>query len=73
MSQTSIVEHDIKPYFDLEAFMHMSRETRLGGATLERLAELWEAWLPKLAVREIDTGKIHSGRLAAGRGGRHGG
>ena len=59
MSQTSIVEHDIKPYFDLEAFMHMSRETRLGGATLERLAELWEAWLPKLAVREIDTGKIH--------------
>ncbi|MBQ3060321.1 MAG: hypothetical protein IJD16_08430 [Desulfovibrio sp.] len=58
MSQTSIVEHDIRPYFDLEAFMQMSHETRLGGATLERLVGFWEEWLSALKVREITAGKI---------------
>ncbi|MDO5484641.1 MAG: hypothetical protein Q4F27_06990 [Desulfovibrionaceae bacterium] len=58
MSQTSIARHDIRPYFDMEAFMQMSRETRLGGATLERLVALWGDWLPVLNVCEISTGKI---------------
>ncbi|MGE9986508.1 hypothetical protein [Desulfovibrio sp. SGI.169] len=58
MSETSIVEHQIKPYFDMEAFMNLSRETRLGGATLERLVNLWGQWLPELKVCEVGTGKI---------------
>ena len=41
MSETSIAERQIQPYFDMEAFMNMSRETRLGGAVLERLVKLW--------------------------------
>ena len=58
MSQTSIAEHHIRPYFDMEAFMVMSRETRLGGAALERLVELWGQWLEQLKVREVKAGKI---------------
>lgn len=53
-----IRQHDIKPWFDMEAFMAMSHETRLGGAVAERLAKLWEQWLPLLRVCEIHAGKI---------------
>ena len=48
----------MQPYFDLEAFMSMSKETRLGGAILERLVGLWGEWLPQLNVCEIAAGKI---------------
>ena len=41
-----IRQHEMQPYFDLEAFMSMSKETRLGGAVLERLVGLWGEWLP---------------------------
>lgn len=58
MSETRIVRHDIVPYFDMEGFMVMSQESRLGGATLERLVTLWGAWLPLLEVREIAAGAI---------------
>lgn len=58
MSETSITERRIQPYFDMEAFMNMSRETRLGGAVLERLVKLWGEWLPELKVYEVGTGKI---------------
>lgn len=58
MSEASIIEHQIRPYFEMEGFMAMSRETRLGGAVLERLVELWGQWLPELKVRQVDTGKI---------------
>lgn len=51
-------QHEIRPYFDLEAFMSMSQETRLGGAVLERLVELWGQWLPRLQACEITAGKI---------------
>ena len=58
MSETSIAERQIQPYFDMEAFMNMSRETRLGGAVLERLVKLWGEWLPELKAYEVGTGKI---------------
>lgn len=48
---------DIVPEFDIEAFMGMSQEKRLGGAVLERLYKLWGQWLPQLSVRVIDAGK----------------
>ena len=45
---THSAEHmEIHPYFDLEMLMMMSRETRLGGAAIERLMGLWEQWLPE--------------------------
>ena len=53
-----IRQHEMQPYFDLEAFMSMSKETRLGGAVLERLVGLWGEWLPQLNVSEIVAGKI---------------
>ena len=58
MSETSIAERQIQPYFDMEAFMNMSRETRLGGAVLERLVKLRGEWLPELKAYEVGTGKI---------------
>jgi len=58
VSETSIAERQIQPYFDMEAFMNMSRETRLGGAVLERLVKLWGEWLPELKAYEVGTGKI---------------
>lgn len=58
MSQTKTVRQDIKPYFDLEAFMQMSRETRVGGATLERLMAFWEKWMALLNVYTISTENI---------------
>ncbi len=51
-------EHEIRPYFNMEGFMEMSHETRLGGAVLERLVSLWGEWLPTLRVCEIAAGKI---------------
>lgn len=58
MSETQFNQLETSPYFDMEAFMILSHETRLGGATLERLAGFWEKWRPQLQVREIRTGKI---------------
>lgn len=46
------------PYFDIELLMRVSQETRIGGDVMMRLAKRWEAWLPELNVRRIDTGKI---------------
>ncbi len=54
----TVRQHDIRPYFNMEAFMEMSHETRLGGAILERLVSLWGQWLPELRVYEIVAGKI---------------
>lgn len=58
MSEAHCKEHDIRPYFDMEGFMRMSQETRLGGAVLERLAGLWGEWLPLLKTCEVTAGKI---------------
>lgn len=54
----STEELEVTPYFDLELVMNISQEKRIGGAALERLAKLWEAWTPHLHARVIDTGKI---------------
>ncbi|GFH63309.1 MAG: conserved hypothetical protein [Candidatus Desulfovibrio kirbyi] len=51
--QTVRIKRPVTPCFDMEAFMTMSRETRLGGAVAERIATLWEQWLPLLNVYEI--------------------
>lgn len=58
MSTQNIESVNVTPYFDVELIMGISQEKRLGGAALERLATLWERWLPELSVRIIDTGKV---------------
>ena len=59
MSETIVTEHnEMHPGFDLEGFMEMCHETRIGGATLETLATLWEEWDRKFRIAEINTGKI---------------
>ncbi len=57
MSYT-VEKQTVTPYFSLEDFMVMSQEKRLGGAALERLAKLWEAWMADLNVYVLATGKI---------------
>ena len=58
VGETRITRQEVVPYFDMEGFMVMSQESRLGGATLERLIKLWGEWLPRLEVREIAAGAI---------------
>lgn len=58
MSEYTSEVIEISPYFDIELLMSVSQETRIGGEVMQRLAKRWEAWLPLLNVRRIDTGKI---------------
>ncbi|MBO4368765.1 MAG: hypothetical protein J5803_01495 [Desulfovibrio sp.] len=58
MDDYTILSLQERPGFDLVSFMDMSHETRLGGATLERLEMLWEKWSDLLSVKQIQAGKI---------------
>ncbi len=57
MSKYSIEDVKLAPYFDMELIMNTSQETRLGGDTLQRLAEGWESWMPELRCKKIGVGK----------------
>lgn len=37
---------DVEPWFDMELFMGVSQETRLGGDVMDRFMTLWKNWLP---------------------------
>ena len=50
MSEITVTEHEIRPYFDMEGFMTLSQESRLGGATLERTPF---PWFPSVAVTNV--------------------
>ncbi len=41
------------PLFDMELFMTLSQERRVGGDVMDRLERLWERWVPQLQVREL--------------------
>ncbi|MDE7372148.1 MAG: hypothetical protein K2N07_10515 [Desulfovibrio sp.] len=56
MSETTITEHQLQPYFDIEEFMGLCQEKRLGGAVLERLLGKWEAWQPLLKAAQVKSG-----------------
>jgi len=43
---------DVEPWFDMELFMGVSQETRLGGDVMDRFMTLWKNWLPHLTVKE---------------------
>lgn len=49
---------DVTPWFDMELFMSVSQETRIGGEVMDRFMELWKTWTPLLTVKRLDTGKI---------------
>ena len=42
---------DVEPWFDMELFMGVSQETRLGGDVMDRFMTLWKNWLPHLTVK----------------------
>ncbi|MBQ7585162.1 MAG: hypothetical protein IJU40_02805 [Desulfovibrionaceae bacterium] len=58
LSSVKFTEVEDRPTFDLWSFLEMSHETRLGGATLERLEKLWDDWSVIFKAYLIDTGKI---------------
>lgn len=39
------------PWFDMELFMTLSQETRIGGEVMERLERLWSAWAAELTTQ----------------------
>ncbi len=47
------------PCFDMELFMNVSQETRIGGEIMDRLIVIWAEWLPHLTVKKLTTGEIH--------------
>ena len=57
-AETKLTKHPVQPHFDMEAYMALSRESRLGGAVAERLVALLEQWLPLLQVYEVRGEKI---------------
>lgn len=46
------------PYFDVEFFMDLAQETRLGGEVMNRLIARWEDWGQKLTAHQFTGGKI---------------
>ncbi|ABB39259.1 hypothetical protein Dde_2462 [Oleidesulfovibrio alaskensis G20] len=49
---------EVTPYFDVEMFMGVAQETRIGGQVMDRLVENWEKWCKELTVRRVKAGKI---------------
>jgi len=45
------------PWFDMELFLQLSQEKRLGGELMELCAKTWELWSKTLTVTKIITGK----------------
>ncbi len=41
------------PLFDMELFMTLSQERRVGGDVMERLERLWERWVAQLQIKEL--------------------
>ncbi len=49
---------EVVPYFDVEMFMGVAQESRIGGTMMERLVDCWEKWSSELMVRRFQAGKI---------------
>ena len=47
----------VRPNFDMELFLGLLQEQRIGGQVMDNLADVWERWLPELHVMRLDTGK----------------
>jgi hypothetical protein len=51
----AVKQLEVTPHFDLELFMNVSQETRIGGEIMDRISGIWERWLAHAHVREITT------------------
>ena len=47
---------DVEPCFDMEMFLSVSQESRIGGELMERIATLWEEWAPHAHAVSFDCG-----------------
>ncbi len=48
---------EVYPYFDLESFLSMLQETRIGGQVMEDLAKAWEVFSSRLHTIKLQIGK----------------
>ena len=55
MSEYSVKDLEVTPYFDLELLMSVSQETRVGSDVMSALADAWDRWLPHARARHIET------------------
>jgi hypothetical protein len=60
MKENIVAEYTVKDLpvtsdFDLELFMSICQETRIGGSMMDALSDAWERWLPHAAARLIET------------------
>lgn len=58
MAEYTIENLEVTPFFDIELFMNVSQETRVGGKVMETLGVLWEKWIKELNARRISFGKV---------------
>lgn len=56
MTEINIAPVEIKPVFELEEFMNLSRETRLDSETYASLVNLWEQWSTQLKAIQLSAG-----------------
>lgn len=55
MSDYSVKDLEVAPYFDLELLMSTSQETRIGSDAMSALADAWDRWIPHARARLIKT------------------
>ena len=56
MSAAVVSPIEAEPYFDLELFMTVSQETRVGADIMDRLTTMWERWQPHAHALKIADG-----------------
>ena len=55
MAEYTVKDLPVTSDFDLELFMSICQETRIGGSMMDALSDAWERWLPHAAARLIET------------------
>jgi hypothetical protein len=48
---------EVTPCLDMELLLENCRETRVAGDVMDRLADYWAEWMPRLKARKIAIGK----------------
>lgn len=48
---------EVTPYLDIELLLENCQETRVEGPLMDRLADTWENWMPRLHASKIAIGK----------------
>lgn len=55
MAKYTVTHLPFEPEFDLELFMAVSQESRIGGTLMDVLSDAWNCWLPHGRARRIET------------------